>query len=252
MPDFGAIRVNETGAPRLRGAGSFAPAARIDCGGVPGVGECGGAPALSPAREAPTVLSPPPPGLARGTLIATRRGPVPIEALRPGDKVQTLDDGLRPLTWLAHWRAPAEGVRAPVRIAPGPLGNDRALVLAPGHRLLLRPAAGPLAGQEILIAAAALTGWEGITRRPQPLVEWFAPVFALHAVIFAENARIESLLPLPQALGALPPADRATLEARAAQTPAAALPARPIVPEARARRLILRHGSCLDPPAPCD
>ncbi len=200
--------------------------------------------------ETVTVVAPPPPGLTAGTLIATRRGPVPVERLRPGDRLQTLDEGLAPLIRLARWRAPAQGARAPVLIAAGVLGNDRALVLAPGHRLLLRPEAGPLADQEVLVVAAALVGAEGVTRAPQNRIDWFAPILAQHAVIFAENARIESLLPLPDALGALPPADRAALEISTASRPGIALPVRPIVPEARARRLLLRHGCRLGPPDP--
>lgn len=193
-------------------------------------------------------LVPPSPGLARGTLIATRRGPVPVEALRPGDKVQTLDDGLCPVLWLGHWRAPGSGARAPVRIAAGVLGNSRPMLLGPGQGVLIRPSAGPLADQEVLVAAAALAGLPGIARAPQPRLEWFAPVFALHAVIFAEDARLDSLLPQPRLLAALMPAERETLSARLAETPGGVLPARPIVPAARAGRLILRHRLALGVP----
>ena len=222
--------------------------------GVPGYPTVPGpaAPEALPPAAGPGIsaLAPPSPGLARGTLIATRRGPVAVEALRPGDRVLTLDDGLCAVTWVGHWRSPGLAARAPVRIAAGVLGNDRPLVLAPGHRVLVRPGAGPLAEQEVLLAAAALAGLPGITRLPEARSDWFAPVLAQHAVIFAENARIESLLPLPRALAALHPADRATLDAQASESPALVLPARPIVPEARAPRLILRHGLTLGAPQP--
>lgn len=222
--------------------------------GLPADASATGGPTEASAGALPpktvTVVAPPPPGLASGTLIATRRGSVPVERLRPGDRLQTLDEGLAPLIRLARWRAAAQGARAPVLIAAGVLGNDRALMLAPGHRLLLRPEAGPLADQEVLVAAAALVGAGGVTRAPQSRIDWFAPILDQHAVIFAENARIESLLPLPDALGALSPEDRAALESSTAIRPGIALPVRPIVPEARARRLLLRHGCRLGLPDP--
>ena len=40
-----------------------------------------------------------PPCLVAGTLVETARGRVPVEALRPGDRVRTRDHGLRPLLW---------------------------------------------------------------------------------------------------------------------------------------------------------
>ena len=73
----------------------------------------------------------------RGTRIATSRGPVPVEDLRPGDRVLTMDEGYRPLVWTGRTTRLAYGKMAPVRIAAGALGNLRDLWVSPQHRMLL-------------------------------------------------------------------------------------------------------------------
>lgn len=178
---------------------------------------------------------------AAGTLIATKRGPRPVESLRPGDRLQTCDNGYRELRWLGRWRLGAMGASAPVRFAPGVLGNDRPLFLSGQHRVLLRPTAGPLAGEEVLVAAKALVGLAGISRAPRPRVEWVHLLLPAHEVIFAENARSESLLAGPQALAVMEPTQAAALRHSLRADPFAHLPARPIVPPGKVGRLILAH-----------
>ena len=41
-------------------------------------------------------------GFGGGTLIETDGGPIPVDWLRPGDRVLTFDDGLQPLRWVGR------------------------------------------------------------------------------------------------------------------------------------------------------
>ena len=63
----------------------------------------------------------------RGTLIATSRGPRPIESLRPGDLVRTADNGLQPVRWTGRRHAISAGRFAAVEIGAGSGGAGRPL-----------------------------------------------------------------------------------------------------------------------------
>ena len=101
-----------------------------------------------------------------GTLIATDRGEVAVEALRAGDLVQTRFGGLRPIRWIGlqcfDGRLAGED-HQPIRFAPGSLGGGmphRPLLVSPGHAMLVD---GVLAHAAVLvndvtIARAALGG----------------------------------------------------------------------------------------------
>ncbi|MFD2174068.1 Hint domain-containing protein [Rhodobacter lacus] len=178
---------------------------------------------------------------AAGTLIATRRGPKPVETLMPGDRLQTSDNGFVPVDWVGRWRVNAQGASAPVRIAAGVLGNDRPLFVSGQHRVLLRPTAGPLAGEEVLVAAKSLVGLPGVARMPCARIEWVHVLLPAHEVIFAENARAESLLLGPQAMRIMEPVQARGLRDALAEAPLLRLPARPIVPPSKVGRLILQH-----------
>lgn len=184
---------------------------------------------------------------AAGTLIATRRGPRPVETLRPGDRLQTSDNGYRAVDWVGRWRVNGQGASAPVRIAAGVLGNDRPLFVSGHHRVLLRPTTGPLAGEEVLVAAKTLVGLPGIARTPCARIEWVHVLLPAHEVIFAENARAESLLGGHRTRALLEP-EQARLLGRALHAdPLRALPVRPIVPPGKVARLILQHRAGRNP-----
>jgi hypothetical protein len=132
---------------------------------------------------------------ARGTLIATEAGEVPVELLRVGQRVQTLDNGLQPLRMIAWRRVAAEDRMAPVAIAPGVLGNRRELVLSPQHRVLVAAPAAELifAEPEVLVPAVGLVDGQRAVRRPGGTVDYFHLVCDRHEVLFAEGAPAESL-----------------------------------------------------------
>lgn len=82
------------------------------------------------------------PAFGPGTMIATEEGQVPIDWLRPGDKVQTRDRGFQPVLWVGHHLLPhyvAEALR-PMRVATGAFGAEmpsRDTVFSPGTGVLL-------------------------------------------------------------------------------------------------------------------
>ena len=98
------------------------------------------------------------PCFAAGTLIRTERGEVRVEALVPGNRVVTADNGLQPVRWVGVRRLDAgvldqHPALRPVRIRRGVLGAGLPvadLVVSPQHRVLVRSAnsaevAGPAA-----------------------------------------------------------------------------------------------------------
>lgn len=152
---------------------------------------------------------------AHGSLIATDRGPLPVQALRPGDLVQTADDGLRPILWIGGRRFGARAVAAnpalrAVRIRAGALGPGRPardLVVSQQHRILVSTALTDGAGTgEALVAARHLVGLPGITLDPPGRgVAYRHFVLERHAVVFAEGLASESMLTGPWALRSLSP-----------------------------------------------
>ena len=79
---------------------------------------------------------------AAGTLILTERGLHPVDRIRPGDRVQTADNGLRPVIW--HGRRQVsmlDQVRdptlRPIVVRQGAIGNDAAFRVSRQHRLLV-------------------------------------------------------------------------------------------------------------------
>jgi hypothetical protein len=134
------------------------------------------------------------PCFAAGTLIRTAKGARPVEDLRAGDMVWTRDAGLQPLVWVGA-RAVAGLERfAPVRFAPGAMGNLRALTVSPQHRMLVAGWRAELmfGEPEVLVAAAHLVNGDTICRVPVARVSYHHIMFDGHHVIEAEGAAAES------------------------------------------------------------
>ncbi len=144
---------------------------------------------------------------ATGTHIAMADGSqMPVEALAPGMAVITRDHGAQPLRWVGSVRLRAQGAFAPVAVMPGVMGNPRALVVSPHHRLFLyRRDARALAGAaELLVQARHLADGQTILRREGGFVTYHSLVFDRHEVIYAEGVPCESLLVCPATLTRLP------------------------------------------------
>lgn len=148
------------------------------------------------------------PCFTAGTLIDTARGPAPIESLRPGDLVQTRDNGLQPLAWMAMRRlGPADLSAAPqlrpVLIRAGAFGNDGPLVVSPQHGMLLQ-----LGAEERLIRATHLTRMRGGRVRLMAgvrSVTYVHLMFEQHQVVRTGTLWSESFFPGPEALRTLGP-----------------------------------------------
>lgn len=146
-----------------------------------------------------------------GTMIETDRGPRAIETLAPGDRILTRDDGYQPLRWIGFRKVRAKGDLAPVRFAPGAMGNDRALEVSPLHRMLVSDWRVELmTGEaEALVPARDLVNGRDISRRRGGWVTYVHMLFDRHQIVFAEGAPSESLHPGSCALDALEQAARA-------------------------------------------
>jgi hypothetical protein len=145
--------------------------------------------------------------VARGTLIHTPAGGVPVERLSEGDLVLTLDAGPQPIRWIGSRRVEATGRNAPIRIRAGALGNLRDLWVSPNHRMLLRgPRAELLFGEpEVLVAAKHLVNDGSIRVDPRAEIEYFHFLFDAHHIVWAEACPTESLFPGTEALKAVDP-----------------------------------------------
>lgn len=156
-----------------------------------------------------------PPCFAPGTRIATDRGEVPVESLKPGDRLMTLDRGAQTLLWIGRreqvFSDPDDDRHKPVRIGPGALGDGTpraALIVSPQHRMMLSgPGVRDLFGEdEVLGMAKGLVGYKGIRRmRGKRKIVYYALLLARHEVIFAEGAATESFRPGPVALADFEP-----------------------------------------------
>lgn len=149
-----------------------------------------------------------------GTLILTDRGDAPIEALRQGDLIQTLDNGLRPIRWIGQKKISAMRLRSqenirPIRIKTGVLGEGLPrsdLIVSPQHRILVRSiiAQKMFGKKEVLLAAKCLLELDGIDA-VEDLTEITYVHFLLdrHEIVFANGAETESLYTGPEALKSL-------------------------------------------------
>ncbi|WP_188129231.1 Hint domain-containing protein [Lutimaribacter pacificus] len=173
---------------------------------IQGVSSYGGSGMSTPITEAvPCFLA--------GTLIGTPFGPRPVETLAPGALVDTLDRGPMPLRWSGQSDACGLGPLAPVAIPQGALGNRRALLVSPNHRLFLRSILAELhfGHHEVLVPAKALIGLAGIARRPMPRARYVHLLLDSHEMLFSEGIASESLFTGAMAMGALDVQARAAL-----------------------------------------
>jgi hypothetical protein len=158
-----------------------------------------------------------------GTMLATATGPRPVEALLPGDLVQTCDDGLQPVIWTGKRRISGARLFAtpalrPVRIRGNAFGIGRPdddLIVSPHHRMLVR---GPAAGEvfntpEVLIAAENLLNGRSVVVDLTPgCVTYVHILLDRHSIVFANGLETESFHPAGAALDELDPAEAAALE----------------------------------------
>ncbi|SPJ24954.1 Hint domain-containing protein [Palleronia abyssalis] len=157
-----------------------------------------------------------------GTVLATKRGPKTVEALRIGDMIQTRDNGYQPLMWVGT--RPISGARLhvmpnlrPIRVPSGAFtpGDPRGdLVISPRHRVLLRgQAAQALFNQpEVLVAARDLVGHRGIhVDRKIAQLTYVHLMLPRHEIVWANGVATESFHPAHTCLSEIPDDQRAHL-----------------------------------------
>ncbi|WP_224815496.1 Hint domain-containing protein [Hasllibacter sp. MH4015] len=143
------------------------------------------------------------PCFVAGTLIDTPAGPRPVEDLKEGDTVTSLDHGPVRIIWAGrHYVSGADLRRAPhlapLHFAAGSVGNAEPLRVSPQHRLMLAEAEAEVwfGTPEILAPAIAWIGQPGVRREvPEGGVTYCHFACARHEIIRASGARAETLLP---------------------------------------------------------
>ncbi|MBT8460604.1 MAG: Hint domain-containing protein [Boseongicola sp.] len=149
---------------------------------------------------------------APGTIIATPTGPRPVETLRPGDLVMTLDHGPQTIRWTCSSAHPLEDVETdakPVQIKAGALGQNlpvKDLIVSPQHRIFVG-GAGQLQAvfpSEAFAPAKSLTGLPGIRHmKGKKDITWINFACDQHEVATANGCRSETLLLGPMVLNGL-------------------------------------------------
>ncbi len=200
--------------------------------------------------------SPGAPCFTAGTAILTDKGEVPVENLKPGDRIKAMDGTFHPLRLsLSRSLRQSELIRMPylrpVRIVAGAIGRGlprRDLHISRQHRMLTdSPIAQRMFGtRNVLISAIRLTVLPGVfVDETITEVTYYHLVFDQHVTLFAEGAPSESLFTGPQALAAMPEETRHELlllfpdiAERSAGGPACYIP-----DGRRQKKLVARHAS---------
>lgn len=206
VPDSGARLLMFMGAPPPANRDLWIVRTQIDrSGGAAGERSGGGVICFTP-----------------GTSILTPGGPRPIDELRPGDLIQTKDNGAQEILWRGSRKMTGARLYAmphlrPVRFRAGALGQGRPegdLWVSPQHRMLLRgPAAQALFNSaEVLVAAEDLVNDHSIAvDLAMREVTYIHLLLDRHNVIFANGMETESFHPSNTALDTIDPQDRARL-----------------------------------------
>ncbi len=154
-----------------------------------------------------------------GTCIRAADGVRLIESLRPGDLIQTKDNGLQPVLWTGHRRMSGARLHAmphlrPIRFRTGALGidrPDRELLVSPQHRMLIKGAAARALfnTSEVLVAAEDLLNDHSImvdhTARE---VTYVHILLKAHNIVWANGLETESFHPSNTALDTIAPDQR--------------------------------------------
>lgn len=138
-----------------------------------------------------------PPCFTPGTMIETPDGPRAVEDLKPGDLVNTVDNGPQPLLWVGRTTVAATGDTAPIRFEAGVLDLDRETLVSPQHRMLIADWRAPyLFGHtEVLIAAHSLVNGDTVTRVEGGEIDYIHLLFGQHEIVTANGAKSESYYP---------------------------------------------------------
>jgi len=147
---------------------------------------------------------------ASGTMISSEDGEMPVDWLRPGDRILTRDSGYQPVAWIGRFTATAANPVQIVNIAPdafGPGSPDYPLCVTANHQILLQdPSLELLFGEpEMLAAAKFIVTGDAVTLEESCANRIFYHVLLPdHEVILAQGVWVESLFAGDQVLAGQP------------------------------------------------
>ncbi|MFZ5963135.1 Hint domain-containing protein [Thalassococcus sp. BH17M4-6] len=150
---------------------------------------------------------------ARGTLILTPQGEVPIEELEVGALVITRDHGPQPIRWLGRRDITPELMKGsaalkPIRLRQGLFGGQRDLIVSAQHAIILPDAPARLLRATHLVKHA----YRGARiARGKREIQYHHMMLDRHEIIYAEGVAAETMYPGPVALKGLGPVDRAAV-----------------------------------------
>jgi hypothetical protein len=129
----------------------------------------------------------------RGTRIRTPDGDVPIEELKPGQRVVTMDGNIAAIKWIGHRRVncgrhPDPRKVWPVRVQAGAFGRGlprRDLLVSPQHALFT---------EGVLIPARYLINGHNVVQQEVDSIEYFHIELGCHDILLAEGLPAESYL----------------------------------------------------------
>ncbi len=158
-----------------------------------------------------------------GTRLMTPSGARRIDALQPGDLVQTADDGALRVLWRGERVLTAEELRAapslrPIRFQAGAFGigrPDSVLTVSPQHRMVLSgaPVRALFNAAEALVAAEDLVDGRSVLVDLTPGdVRYVHILLERHSVVFANGLATESFHPAGMDLMGMAADDRDRLE----------------------------------------
>ncbi|MEP6017174.1 MAG: Hint domain-containing protein [Paracoccaceae bacterium] len=135
--------------------------------------------------------------LHRDTRISTPSGYTRVQDLRPGDLVNTEDNGADPIVAICanrmHFTNRVDRGK-PILIKKNSFGRDRPFrdcIVSPQHRIALRS----LSGKTVLIAAVKLCGRQGVRRMHEhKTADYHNILLARHSIISIEGLRVETAL----------------------------------------------------------
>ena len=141
---------------------------------------------------------------ASGTQILTPEGEKPVETLKAGDLVVTIDNGPQPIVWASASERFWPGCSPkdiPVLLKSGSLGEDvptRDLVVSPQHKILLTPGmfGSGFGGDDALAPAKGLVELPGVRlMRGKRHVVYHHLLFKRHEIILSNRVASESFYP---------------------------------------------------------
>ncbi len=150
---------------------------------------------------------------ARDTMIRTPAGAVPVQDIRPGDKVWTADDPEAVVQWVGSKTVFASGNAAPVVFETGAIGNTSPLTVSQQHRILLQNAQASImfGAEEVLAPACSLLALNGVRLAEGATVTYHHIMFDSHKIVESDGVLTESFFPGETALGTLDDAAREEL-----------------------------------------